>query len=96
MTGTLLRMAVWRLLPNGRTVSLYTVGNKGRRKRADYSTDLGTLFAMLERGEIAPEVADRMLLEEAPEAHCRIEARGLAGKLVLLGSEGSSPDAVDV
>lgn len=83
------RMALWSLLPNGRRVGFYAISNRGRRKRARYSEDLSALLSMLDRGEIQPQVEDRLPLRDAPQAHRRIEAGGLHGKLVLFGPDQS-------
>jgi NADPH:quinone reductase-like Zn-dependent oxidoreductase len=88
--GDFLRLGFWRLIPNGRSVGFYFIRNKGGRKRRAYSEDLAVLFAMLERREIHPEVEERLPLTEAAEAHRRVEAGGLQGKLVLVNPDVSS------
>ena len=45
--------------------------------------DLTRLFALLASGVIKPRVAERISLDEVAEAHRRLEAGGLEGKLVL-------------
>ena len=60
-----------------------------REQRPDwYQADLAELFRLLERGTIAPPVVGRLALEEAPEAHRRLERGDVAGKLVLLPGGG--------
>jgi NADPH:quinone reductase-like Zn-dependent oxidoreductase len=48
-----------------------------------FSEALKRLFALLASGAITPRVAERISLDEVPEAHRRLEAGGLQGKLVL-------------
>jgi len=48
-----------------------------------FKEDLEKLFAMLAAGTIHPRIAERISLEEVPDAHRRVEAGGLEGKLVL-------------
>jgi NADPH:quinone reductase len=43
----------------------------------------GALFGLLETGNIRPRVAERISFDEVAEAHRRLEAGGLEGKLVL-------------
>lgn len=49
-----------------------------------YRSTLTTLFDYLEEGKIAPVVAARIPLTEAPRAHALLEAGGSAGKVVLI------------
>lgn len=48
-----------------------------------FKGDLERLFGLLAAGAIQPDVADRISFDEVPEAHRRLEAGGLEGKLVL-------------
>jgi NADPH:quinone reductase-like Zn-dependent oxidoreductase len=48
-----------------------------------FQEDLERLFNLLATGTIRPSVADRISFDEVAEAHRRLEAGGLAGKLVL-------------
>jgi NADPH:quinone reductase-like Zn-dependent oxidoreductase len=48
-----------------------------------FIVDLKRLFALLASGTIQPRVAERIALDEVAEAHRRLEAGGLEGKLVL-------------
>jgi NADPH2:quinone reductase len=51
--------------------------------RAEVREDLERLFGLLRTGSIRPRVAERISFDEVTEAHRRLEAGGLAGKLVL-------------
>jgi NADPH:quinone reductase len=48
-----------------------------------FREDLEQLFGLLARGVIRPRVARRISFDEVTEAHRRLEAGGLEGKLVL-------------
>jgi Zinc-binding dehydrogenase len=48
-----------------------------------FREDLERLFGLLEAGNMRPRVAERISFDEVAEAHRRLEAGGLEGKLVL-------------
>jgi len=48
-----------------------------------YAADLGTLFALLKEGRIAPIVGARFPLQNAADAHLLLNRRGVTGKIVL-------------
>jgi NADPH2:quinone reductase len=48
-----------------------------------FKEDLERLFGLLATGAIRPRVADRISFDEVTEAHRRLEAGDLLGKLVL-------------
>jgi NADPH:quinone reductase-like Zn-dependent oxidoreductase len=48
-----------------------------------YAADLGTLFALLKEGRIAPVIGARFPLQNAAEAHTLLNRRGVTGKIVL-------------
>jgi D-arabinose 1-dehydrogenase-like Zn-dependent alcohol dehydrogenase len=48
-----------------------------------FRKDLERLFSLLATGAIGPRVAERISVDEVAEAHRRLEAGGLEGKLVL-------------
>jgi NADPH:quinone reductase len=86
----MLTMLVWiarlylrRWLPGGKRARFYSINAMRARHPAWFREDLEQLFAMLARGEIRPRIAQRISLEEIVEAHRRLEAGGLDGKLVL-------------
>ena len=53
------------------------------RHPAWFREDLEQLFSLLETRAIRPRVAERIAFDEVAEAHRRLEAGGLGGKLVL-------------
>ena len=53
------------------------------RHPAWFREDLEQLFGLLATGAIRPRIAERISFDEVAEAHRRLEAGGLEGKLVL-------------
>jgi NADPH2:quinone reductase len=69
--------------PNGKRAGFYSITSL-RKKHPDwFREDLAALFALLAAGEIAPRIAERIRLADVPDAHRRLEAGGLDGKLVI-------------
>ena len=77
------RLYLWRLLPGGKRARFYSVNVMRARHPTWFKEDLERLFGLLATGAIRPRVADRISFDEVPEAHRRLEAGGLEGKLVL-------------
>lgn len=82
------RLKLWDWLPNGHATAFYSIGAM-RRKHPDwFREDLARLFAMGAEGRIVPVVAEVLPLAEVQQAHVRLEAGTVAGKLVLRVSDG--------
>ncbi len=77
------RLYLWRLLPGGKRARFYSVNVMRARHPAWFKEDLERLFGLLATGAIRPRVANRISFDEVPEAHRRLEAGNLEGKLVL-------------
>lgn len=77
------KLKLWDWLPNGHSTAFYSIGAMRRKHPEWFRADLATLFDMLAEGRIAPVVAEVLPLEKVREAHERIEAGEVAGKLVL-------------
>jgi NADPH:quinone reductase len=71
------------LRPGGKRVRVYSINAMRALHPSWFKQDLGHLFDLLARGAIRPRVAQRISFEEVAEAHRRLEAGGLDGKLVL-------------
>jgi NADPH2:quinone reductase len=89
------RVYLWRRvrswLPGGKRVYLYSI-NLMRAQHPDwFREDLGRLFDLLAAGAIRPRVARRVSFDEVVDAHRRLEAGGLDGKLVLCPDLPSQP-----
>jgi NADPH:quinone reductase-like Zn-dependent oxidoreductase len=78
---------VWRRLlswlPGGKRIHLYSINAMRALHPAWFQEDLEWLFRLLATHAIRPRVAQRISFDEITEAHRRLEAGGLAGKLVL-------------
>ncbi|KRQ00081.1 medium chain dehydrogenase/reductase family protein [Bradyrhizobium manausense] len=77
------RLYLWRLLPGGKRARFYSVNAMRARHPNWFKDDLEQLFGLLATGAIRPRVAARISFEEVVDAHRRLEAGGLEGKLVL-------------
>jgi len=77
------RLYLWRLLPGGKRARFYSVNAMRARHPTWFKEDLEHLFGLLATGAIRPRIAERISFEEVADAHRRLEAGGLEGKLVL-------------
>jgi len=77
------RLYLWRLLPGGTRARFYSVNVMRARHPAWFKEDLAQLFALLASGTIRPRIAARISFDDVADAHRRLEAGGLDGKLVL-------------
>ncbi|WP_141342818.1 medium chain dehydrogenase/reductase family protein [Bradyrhizobium sp. USDA 3458] len=77
------RLYLWRLLPGGKRARFYSVNAMRARHPAWFKEDLEQLLGLLATGAIRPRIAERISFEEVADAHRRLEAGGLEGKLVL-------------
>jgi NADPH:quinone reductase-like Zn-dependent oxidoreductase len=75
------RVRSW--LPGGKRIRIYSINAMRARHPAWFREDLERLFALLASRTIRPRVAERISFDEIVEAHRRVEAGGLEGKLVL-------------
>jgi NADPH:quinone reductase len=75
------RMLSW--LPGSKRIRLYSINLMRAQHPAWFREDLERLFGLLANGAIRPRVAARISFDEIIEAHRRLEAGGLDGKLVL-------------
>jgi NADPH:quinone reductase len=77
------RLYLWRWLPGGRRARFYSINAMRAQHPAWFRDDLARLFELLATRAIRPRVAERISFDEVAEAHRRLEAGGLEGKLVL-------------
>jgi len=79
---------VWRWLRSfagdGKRIQIYSINLMRARHPAWFREDLAKLFGMLATGAIHPRVAERISFSNIVDAHRRVEAGGLEGKLVLM------------
>jgi NADPH:quinone reductase-like Zn-dependent oxidoreductase len=84
--GWLARVYVARKLQglvNGKRLRPYSINVMRARHPQWFREDLEHLFEMLAAHVIRPSIADRISFDEIVNAHLRVEAGGLEGKLVL-------------
>src|SRR5215831_13001394 len=77
------RLYLWRWLRGGKRARGYSINVMRARHPAWFREDLERLFSLLATRAIRPRVAERISFDEVAEAHRRLEAGGLDGKLVL-------------
>ena len=77
------RLYLWGWLPGGKLARGYSINVMRARHPAWFREDLERLFGLLAARDIQPRVAERIAFGEVAEAHRRLEAGGLTGKLVL-------------
>jgi NADPH:quinone reductase-like Zn-dependent oxidoreductase len=81
------RVYLWRRLlswfPGGKRICVYSINVMRARHPDWFRKDLDRLFGLLASGSVRPRIAARISFDEVLEAHRRLEAGGLDGKLVL-------------
>jgi NADPH2:quinone reductase len=70
-------------LRDGKRTRLYSINLMRARHTAWFREDLERLLGLLTTRAIRPRVAERISFAEVAEAHRRLEAGGLEGRLVL-------------
>ena len=92
------RVYLWRRLlswlPGGKRLRVYSINVMRARHPAWFREDLERLFGLLATRAIRPRVAERISFDDVAEAHRRLEAGGLDGKLVLCPDLSSRRDRV--
>jgi len=83
LLGWIARLYLWRWLPGRKRASFYSINVMRALHPAWFRQDLEHLLSLLATGAIRPRVAARISFHDVAEAHRRIEAGGLEGKLVL-------------
>jgi NADPH:quinone reductase-like Zn-dependent oxidoreductase len=73
----------WKWLAEGKHARVYSINLMRARHPAWFREDLERLFGLLATCAVRPSVAERLSFDEVAEAHRRLEAGGLEGKLVL-------------
>ncbi|HTO50860.1 MAG TPA: zinc-binding dehydrogenase [Burkholderiales bacterium] len=75
--------SLWKWLAGGKRTRVHSINVMRARHPAWFREDLERLFGLLATRAIGPRVAERISFGEVAEAHRRLEAGGLEGKLVL-------------
>jgi NADPH:quinone reductase-like Zn-dependent oxidoreductase len=77
------RLYLWKWLPGGKRGAFYSINVMRARHPEWFQEDLERLFGLLASGTIRPRISERISFDEVAEAHRRLEAGGLEGKVVL-------------
>jgi NADPH:quinone reductase len=88
------RLFLWGWMPGEKRTSAYSINVMRARHPGWFREDLAQLLALLASGAIRPRIAARISFEEVAEAHRRLEAGGLDGKLVLCPDLSSRSEGV--
>src|SRR5262249_31414848 len=88
------RLYLWRWLPGGKRARFYSINVMRGRHPAWFRENLERLFGLLATRAIRPRVAERISFDQVAEAHRRLEAGGLEGKLVPCPDLRSRRDGV--
>ena len=78
-----MQLKLWNLLPNGKKVDFYSIGEMRNKHPEWFIEDLRELFKMLKEGKLAPVIARHLPLKEAEKAHKLIDEALVKGRLVL-------------
>jgi NADPH:quinone reductase-like Zn-dependent oxidoreductase len=76
-------MYLWGWLPGGKRTRFYSINAMRARHPDWFKQDLAHLFHLLRSARIRPNVAERISFDQVANAHARLEAGGLSGKLVI-------------
>ena len=82
--ATVLKMKV---LPNGKSLSLYGTSSYFLFGQKPYLEDWATLFTLLEGGKIKPVIAARFPILEAAQANVLLESGQVIGNVVLVSPQ---------
>jgi NADPH:quinone reductase len=88
------RLYLWRWLPGGKRGRFYSINVMRAPHPGWFRQDLERLFELLATRAIRPRVAERISFDEVADAHRRLEAGGLQGKVVLCPDLPSRPQRV--
>lgn len=81
--ASLARLYLWTFLPGGKRACFYSINLMRARHPEWFRQDLEHLLTLLKDGAIHPHVAERIGFDQVADAHRRLEAGGLEGKIVL-------------
>jgi NADPH:quinone reductase-like Zn-dependent oxidoreductase len=71
----------------GKSARWYNIMTEKKKHPAWFREDLSRLLAMLQEKSIAPVIAERLPLRDAPRAHELLERASVTGKIVLMCQE---------
>jgi NADPH:quinone reductase-like Zn-dependent oxidoreductase len=77
------RLYLWGWMPHGKRTRFFSINVMRARHPEWFKDDLEYLFDLLKEGRIRPIVAERISFDEVADAHRRLDAGGVEGKIVL-------------
>ena len=77
-------MLALNLIPDSRKVIPYSIQTLKRRKPHWFREDLQIVFNLLRQQKIKPIISTRLPLNQAVQAHERLESGSMTGKIVLI------------
>ena len=83
----LLKLILFNLLPNGKTIEFYGITALYMRDKKPFMEDLPLLFNLLEEGKIKPVISAKFPILEARKANEMLEGGQVTGNVVLLAPE---------
>jgi NADPH:quinone reductase-like Zn-dependent oxidoreductase len=90
IAAVIARLYLWSLTSPRRRARFYSINAMRSRHPAWFRADLEYLLALLAAGAIHPRVAERITFGAVTDAHRRLEAMGLRGKIVLCPQESGA------
>jgi NADPH:quinone reductase-like Zn-dependent oxidoreductase len=78
-----MQLKLWNMLPNGKKVNFYSIGDMRKNHPKWFIDDLGNLFDLLKKGKIKPIISERLTLKDAEKAHRLIDSASVKGRIVL-------------
>jgi NADPH2:quinone reductase len=81
---TFVKLMLLAMAPGAKRSRFYRIAHLRRHHQDWWRDDLERLFEMLGRGDIEPWIGERIGFDEVADAHRRLEAGGVQGKIVLL------------
>lgn len=77
------RLYLWGWMPRGKHTRFFSINVMRARHPDWFKHDLAYLFGLLKQGSIRPNIAERISFDEVADAHRRLDAGGVEGKIVL-------------
>ena len=81
--ASIARLYLWGWMPFGKRTRFYSVNVMRARHPDWFKQDLAQLLELLSQHRIEPRVSERITFYQVADAHRRLEAGGLEGKIVL-------------
>ncbi|MCK5671973.1 MAG: zinc-binding dehydrogenase [Spirochaetales bacterium] len=78
-----MQLKLWNMLPNGKKVDFYSIGDMRKSHPEWFKEDLGRLFILLKKGKITPVISEHLTLKDAEKAHRLIDSASVKGRIVL-------------